>query len=142
MRAFTLTLSPELLLPPTSLRGRQQRPYFTGGKGTNSEKEIVAQMELRTTPAFLKLNLKPVGLYTDANKSLAFNPHPSHHSCTSCTGTRPKTRRGGWYANIPHYAPEKCSTQRAGCGPGHNTQVTNTLVPPSSRVYFTDRPYQ
>ena len=51
-------------------------------------------------------------------------------------GHEPKPQRGGRFVSIPPYSPEQCWTKWAGCGAGHNTQVTDTRVPSSSQVYF------
>lgn len=63
MRVFTLIPSPELATTTNQPSRQAAASPFDRWQRNDSEKEIVAQVELRTTaPAFLKLNLKPIGL--------------------------------------------------------------------------------
>ena len=104
----------QLLLTSRPSRQASYSPYFGWWRNRLPEGKPLLRLESRAAaPAFLKLNLKPASVETDANKSLAINRHPCYN-CLPCTETQRKTWKKGRFANTPenlllNNIPQRCS---------------------------------
>ena len=86
----------QLLLTSRPSKQASYSPLFRWCRNRLPEGKPLLRLESRAAaPAFLKLNLKPASVETDASKSLAINRHPCYN-CLPCTETQRKTwKRGG-----------------------------------------------
>ena len=116
--AFRALLSPwaqnQLLLTSKPSRQASYSPFYGWWRNRLPEGKPLLRLESKVTaPAFLKLNVKPANVETDANKSLAIKHHPCYN-CLPCTGTQHKTWEKGRFANTPenlllNNIPQQCS---------------------------------